>query len=118
MILRDSIYVFINDTMKTEPMDTMMTDPIDTLSSIVVSYSSLSAYPNPVKNILYIANQSNDVVQLSIKINTIDGKLVLHKSDVSIRGSYGIDVSKLSSGIYYVHLMYEGRASVTKIVKE
>ena len=110
MILRDSIYVFINDT--------ITTDPIDTLSSIVVSYSSLSAYPNPAKDILYIANQSNDELQLSIKINTIEGKLVLHKSDIFIRDRYGIDVSKLSSGIYYVHLMHEGRTSVTKIVKE
>ena len=128
MIWRDSIYVFINDTITTDPIDTMMmdtmmmdtmkTDPIDTLSSIVVPYSYLSAYPNPVRDILYIANRSNDEVQLSIKINTIEGKLVLHRSDIFIRDSYGIDVSKLSSGIYYVHLMYEGRTSVTKIVKE
>ena len=107
VIWRDSIYVFINDTMKTAP-----------LSSIVVSYSYLSAYPNPTKDILYIANHANDEVQLSIKINTIDGKLVLHRSDVFIRDSYGIDVSRLSSGIYYVHLMYEGRISSIKIVKE
>ena len=123
MIWRDSIYVFINDTITIDPMDTMMmdtmkTDPIDTLSSIVVSYSSLSAYPNPTKDILYIANQANDEVQLSIKINTIEGKLVLHKSNVFIRDSYGIDVSKLSSGIYYVHLMHEGKNSTIKIVKE
>ena len=107
VIWRDSIYVFINDTMKTDP-----------LSSIVVSYSSLSAYPNPAKDILYIANQSNDEVQLSIKINTIEGKLVLHKWDVSIRDRYGIDVSKLPSGIYYVHLMYGSQISTIKIVKE
>ena len=118
MILRDSIYVFINDTITTDPMDTMKTDPIDNPTSIVVPYSSLSAYPNPAKDILYIANHANDALQLSIKINTIEGKLVFHKSDVSIRDRYGIDISKLSSGIYYVHLMYEGRTSVTKIVKE
>ena len=95
-----------------------MMDTMDTLSSIVVSYSSLSAYPNPVRDILYISNQSNDALQLSIKITTIDGKLVLHKSDISIRDSYGIDVSKLSSGIYYVHLTYDNRTSSIKIVKE
>ena len=110
MILRDSIYVFINDT--------ITTDPIDTLSSMLVPYSSLSAYPNPVRDILYIANQSNDEIQLSIKINTIEGKLVLHKSDIFIRDRYGIDVSKLSSGIYYVHLMYGSQISTIKIVKE
>ena len=123
MIWRDSIYVFISDTITTDPidtmmMDTMMTDPIDTPTSIVVPYSSLSAYPNPAKDILYIANQSNDEIQLSIQINTIDGKLVLHRENVFIRDSYGIDVSKLSSGIYYLHLMYEGRTLSIKIVKE
>ena len=70
-------------------------------------------YPNPVKHILSIKNQSNiDHIQ----IFSVSGKSVLSKN---INGnSAEIDLSGLSTGMYILNVKSDGKEKAFKFIKE
>ena len=61
--------------------------------------SAIAVYPNPASNLLFIENR-NGIALSSISINDITGKTVL--SINSENKKQAIDISKLSSGVYYL----------------
>ncbi|WP_163400089.1 carbohydrate-binding protein [Flavobacterium fluviatile] len=69
-------------------------------------------YPNPVSNVLTIANAQGASVQLSDSL----GKLVVTqtiKTDAEI-----IDMSKMAAGFYFLKMDHNGTISTKKIIKE
>jgi hypothetical protein len=58
--------------------------------------SNFKFYPNPVSNILYVKGKAGSLVN----IYNITGELVMTK--ITNSTSYRIDVSKLTSGIYFI----------------
>ncbi|PXY45151.1 T9SS type A sorting domain-containing protein [Flavobacterium hydrophilum] len=70
-------------------------------------------YPNPVKNKLSLSNTANiDEVELS----AVSGKSVLLKKINDIHSE--IDLSNISTGVYFLKVKSEGKTKTIKIVKE
>lgn len=78
--------------------------------------TELKLYPNPVESILYLENQAN-LSEICIRIFSLDGKL-LRESNFLGEESIQMDVSQLSAGMYYYHLLADGvRSQSGKFVK-
>ena len=85
-----------------------------TLNTDEFSINTVNIYPNPVKGILNYAI-SNQVVLTSITINDISGKKI-YKSGNATNNS--IDVSSLSSGVYFVTFQSDKSSVTKKFIKE
>jgi|GEM_PF-411451 hypothetical protein len=75
--------------------------------------SIFSIHPNPAKNELFITAQ-NTTGNLKIKIFNIEGKL-LSNQNIALTNQTSIDVSSLTSGIYFLNI--EDKNSNTTIKK-
>lgn len=80
-------------------------------------YAEPIAYPNPVKDIVevYLGVEQEEV---NVSIFSADGRYISNKSVKVTGGVMQLDLSLLSTGIYY--LKYEGRTinGTSKIIKE
>ena len=76
------------------------------------STDSISFYPNPVEDILYLYSESEIIT--SAAVYTSSGQLLL-KID---NGSKSIDLSSLSGGIYLIEIATETGSTVKKFIKE
>lgn len=76
-----------------------------------------SIHPNPAKNKLFLSSNANTGT-LNIKIFNIEGKL-LSTQNLKFETQASIDVSHLSSGIYFLNIEDEqGNTAIKKFVKE
>ncbi|WP_158548343.1 T9SS type A sorting domain-containing protein [Marixanthomonas ophiurae] len=92
-------------------------DCVEHLSLENYSKKMFSIYPNPVKNKLIIENSSLKSSQLNLSIYTIQGKEVVSKN-IQFENETSIDVSNLSSGMYFINIEDErGIKTTQKIVK-
>jgi len=74
-------------------------------------------YPNPVKNILNIKNNANQKVEIAALFDIL-GKQVRFKNTSTLKNNT-VDLSNLSSGIYYMRLASDkGAISYKKVIKE
>ncbi|WP_299365774.1 T9SS type A sorting domain-containing protein [Winogradskyella sp.] len=74
--------------------------------------NSVTLYPNPAKDLLYIGT---NMPYESIAIYDINGRLVKTiKSDIS---NEGIDVNLFESGVYFVRINFENNQIVKKFIK-
>ena len=85
-----------------------------TLGTDEFSSDNVNIFPNPAKGILNYTI-SNQIVLTAITINDISGKQVF-KSVNSINNS--IDVSSLSSGVYFVTFKSDKNSVTKKFIKE
>ncbi len=83
----------------------------DALSVETFSKQSVTIYPNPAKNILYVATSMPDA-HVSISIFDILGKKILTKSITSSESQ--IDISTLRKGIYLARFESPALASYTQ----
>jgi len=74
--------------------------------------SAFKLYPNPTKDILYLASEKNITKYLIFNTN---GQ-VLKEKEFEITGE-GINVTALTSGIYYIKVFAEDQTEVLKWVK-
>jgi hypothetical protein len=77
-----------------------------------IEQSNISIYPNPVKNIVTIAVNSNTIPGQTISIINLAGNTVYQTSNFSNQQT--IDISNLPGGIYFVKVGDE----VTKLLKQ
>ncbi|AFL80476.1 hypothetical protein Aeqsu_0975 [Aequorivita sublithincola DSM 14238] len=76
-----------------------------------------SIFPNPVKNELFL-NSKNNVGNLNLKIFNIEGKLISTQT-LDFEKETTVNVSNLSSGIYFLNIEDEkGNSTVKKFIKE
>lgn len=86
------------------------------LSVIQESFNnSVSIYPNPVSNALNYVVKNNFEVQ-TIMINDISGKEIFRNNNAVIPSQ--IDVSSLSSGVYFVTFKSDTNLVTKKFIKE
>ena len=79
--------------------------------------STYSIHPNPAKNELFITAQ-NTTQNLKIKIFNIEGKL-LSTQTLEVANKTSIDVSSLTSGIYFLNIEDEnGNTTIKKFIKQ
>ncbi|WP_121666859.1 T9SS type A sorting domain-containing protein [Mesonia aquimarina] len=72
-----------------------------------------SLYPNPTTNSFQVTMQSGEKVT-SVRIFSLKGKEVLYFKEAQ----HSYDISKLSSGLYFVHIKNKTGKSIQKIVKQ
>ena len=73
--------------------------------------SSFFIFPNPVTKTLHI---EHDSTVDEIKIFNLQGVLM----NLKISATNSIDVSKLTSGIYFAHIMVNNRVGIQKFIKQ
>lgn len=80
--------------------------------------AGLTVYPNPVTTVLIVTSPDTISRNFKAEIFTMDGKTVLSKI-LSFEKQASIDVSNLSSGIYFLNIENgKGRVEVKKFIKE
>ncbi|WP_339882642.1 sulfatase-like hydrolase/transferase [Polaribacter vadi] len=86
-----------------------------TLSVSTNDVSKFNIYPNPVSNTFKL--QLNATYKnVEIEVLSISGKWI-HKTKVKNKDSQIIDVSKLSSGIYFIRIKADDNFSTQKVIK-
>jgi len=79
--------------------------------------ATFSIHPNPAKNELFLTSKSNNG-NLTLKIFNTTGKL-LSTQKLELEYQSSIDVSQLSSGIYFLNIGDEnGNTTIKKFIKE
>ena len=82
----------------------------ETLSTIDFdSIKNISLYPNPVKDILFVNTQSQNMV---VKIYSLQGQIIKESS------SNSLDVSELNAGLYFAEVNIEGKIFTKRFIKE
>ncbi|MEI6899919.1 MAG: Omp28-related outer membrane protein [Bacteroidota bacterium] len=76
----------------------------------------ISVYPNPAKEILNIVSIKN--VKVAIRVLNVAGTSVIDLQNVSIDGTYKLNISSLTPGVYYLHFTGSDLQQVQKIVVE
>lgn len=105
-----SIYFDTNPPIVTE---VFTTEFVAVLDNPVFVFDHLHYYPNPVKNNLYL---SNDSIIETIEVNSILGQVVLRKEVNDLQTE--IDFSSVSKGVYFLKVNSLGQSKVIKISKE
>ncbi len=72
----------------------------------------LMVYPNPVRDVLHIQNQSDEIKNVNYTISDVSGKVVRHGKMLSSR----ISVTGLPQGVYMLKL--DNQPSAVKIIKK
>src|SRR5690606_13112224 len=79
--------------------------------------NTFSIYPNPAKSELFLTSKNNSG-NLKLIIFNLEGRL-LNTQNLNFENQTSIDVSNLSSGIYFLNIEDEnGTTTVKKFIKE
>ena len=74
-----------------------------------------SVFPNPTNGFIQIkSNVRSD--KMLIKILSITGEIINQQEVTNFIGSFSIDLSKQTKGIYFIELRSDGKTSVQKII--
>ena len=84
------------------------------LSTESFDTNEINVYPNPTKSLLFIDNPFN--LNLSAEVIDISGKQILRQQ--STNRTITLDINNRPSGIYFVKVSSDKKASSFKIVKE
>ncbi|MDP4268195.1 MAG: T9SS type A sorting domain-containing protein, partial [Bacteroidota bacterium] len=100
-------------------VDSIIVNPVG-INQITQSESiDIKAYPNPVTDKLYITGNFNGTTYVNISVRDINGKLVQNIINETTNGQLTkeLNVSKLGTGIYFIHVQEGDRYWVQKIIK-
>lgn len=78
--------------------------------------STITIYPNPVKDVIYVAIDGSISNQAIIELYDAVGKLVIHEQAESIQTA--LNVNALSKGIYILRIVSDGKQITKRIIKE
>lgn len=101
MIGKDSLGIIIRNS----GFNLMVVHPIATNTSITKSVNEIQIYPNPSKGIFILS--ANNTKQSTVEIYNSIGEIIFMSSENNLQ--FAIDLSKESSGIYYMRLMQENK---------
>jgi len=89
---------------------------IDAAGIAGLTQSKFALFPNPAKNMVTL-NGLNDVDVASIVVTDLNGKQ--HASYANPTGAaLDMDINHLASGLYFVHINYNGISESLKFIKE
>lgn len=89
-----------------------ISDPFIVLSTEEIR-DGLQLYPNPAKDVMYFSLTDRSATLVKVEIVNSAGKLMHQMSTNSI-----IDVSKLSSGIYFVRVVTNDKIYLERLIKK
>ena len=73
-------------------------------------------YPNPFRDVVNISGIT-PVITISLRIYNASGILLMEKTDDLIDGKVSINLSNISSGVYFFEIISEGKNEIHKVVK-
>ncbi|MBK9526460.1 MAG: T9SS type A sorting domain-containing protein [Bacteroidetes bacterium] len=85
------------------------------------NFELIAVSPNPFSENPHLYLQANEAGKLVVQVENSIGQLIVKEEHYLNRGSRTLDLalpSSLSSGIYFVHLLFDGEQFVTKLVKK
>jgi Leucine-rich repeat (LRR) protein len=85
-------------------------------SELKITYNQIDVYPNPIKNLVKKEVHINNILLKEVSIYTNSGNLLKTIPFTPGTLKNTIDVSELSSGIYYVHIKSSDTTTVTKAI--
>lgn len=88
---------------------------LPTLSSRSLNIHSIEVYPNPVLNSMKLQMQNSDTQIDKVEITHINGNVFWTGSSGSL--DRDIDLSRLSSGAYFVKIISKEGIGVKKFIK-
>jgi hypothetical protein len=117
-MLFDSFYLtFYQNGDENINIDSLITVSINEINGKNENSVSFKVYPNPANEVIFIENlNSNDSYEFKL-YNTF-GQLILRKKMNGNNTIEPIVVNNLTSGIYLLELIYEGKNIVKKFIKE
>ena len=84
----------------------------------VFTTSNLVVYPNPTNGILHIATNDTSILnEVIITLYDVVGNRIYQKNYTNLVDEI-IDISNQSSGMYFINVAYNGKASHFKMIKE
>ncbi len=92
-----------------------LTSDIPLISSAVQSFY---VFPSPARDVLYITQKKSEKINLLRVINSLGQKLKTDYSTISSGEYLEINISNLSSGIYFLEMLTEKQRIVKRFVKE
>jgi hypothetical protein len=88
---------------------------LNTLSINYFELSNILIFPNPAQNNITIKSKLS--VE-KISIYSINGRLLKSKKIKNIQTEYGLDISKLSKGFYFIQIQSGNSKQQSKFIKE
>ena len=79
----------------------LVDDVLDT-SSFITS-NDILIYPNPTSKFITISVP--DVLQASLRLFDVSGKLLQYHKDVVLNGSYSLSIEKETTGVYFLRII-------------
>ena len=105
-----NIYFDFNPAITTPVCNTEFVAALNTNN---YAFTEFKYYPNPIKNSLFISNNSEiDAVE----ITSVLGQKMMHKEINALQVE--VDLSGFSNGIYFVKITSEGQEKIIKIIKQ
>ncbi len=93
----------------------IIVDDCGTTAVVTSGLSSVSVYPNPVKDVIYIA-RSNVAEAVSITLMDITGKIVVQKVVTSPNREISLDVAGLAEGMYILSVKGDKVNETRKVI--
>ena len=81
----------------------------------ILSSDNVQVYPNPATAEITVSLTSPS--EVDIRIFDLSGKLLVYQADTIIEGAHSLDVSSLTSGIYFLRINSENGEVTKKLIK-
>ena len=110
-----------SSTILAKTMEIINKTPIRTeIHKDLVPGLEMNVYPNPVQQELNIAYQLRTTTAAELMIMDLNGRLVqrMKLDHLNLRETVQVDVSQLSSGFYFVHLVSDNQRISKKFIKQ
>lgn len=93
-------------------------DTATTIRQTVIAKNKFMVYPNPAQDVIYLETSFEKTEKVVVQLRDMNGNLVKTVTDAEMGGNYRetIDVSSLSSGVYFVHILEGDKFWVRKVV--
>lgn len=122
MVGRSSFMALLDGdaTGRTEPPRLDVFYEIPTSTSPTPQPEALVIYPNPTEKMLFLHFQHQRPQKFAYFLRDMMGKMIYYDSEVSVQigEPVSLDLSTLSSGVYLLHVQYDDKSWVKKIVKK
>ena len=100
-------------------VDNLSFDSLLTATPKIDFTKSVSIYPNPSRDVLYISLQGENSGLLTAELYNITGRRVLStQSTLTNNGTMKVDVRSLHSGVYLIKLITDKGSLINKFIKE
>ena len=92
----------------------LVDDVLDT-SSFITS-NDILIYPNPTSKFITISVP--DVLQASLRLFDVSGKLLQYHKDVVLNESYSLSIEKETTGVYFLRIITSKGTITKKVIKK